>query len=58
MEFILVVAIVMLLACVVGLMRQNDELVEENEFLKERWKKDIERDIQRTEREIARLNRL
>ena len=34
------------------------ELQRENEFLKARWKRDIERDIKRTEREIARLDRL
>lgn len=58
MEFMLVVAIFMLIACVIELMRQNEDLERENEFLKEQWINDIQRDIERTKKEMARLDRL
>ena len=33
------------------------ELERENEFLKERWLNDIKRDIERSKKEMARLDR-
>ena len=58
MELVIIFAVLILFFGAIEVRNYIVELERENEFLKERWKKDIERDIKRTEREIARLDRL
>ena len=58
MKLVIIFAVLILFFGALEVRNYIVELQRENEFLKERWKKDIERDIKRTEREIARLNRL
>ena len=58
MELVIIFAVLILFFGALEVRNYIVELERENEFLKERWKKDIERDIKRTEREIARLDRL
>ena len=57
MELVIIFAVLILFFGALEVRNYIVELERENEFLKERWKKDIERDIKRTEREIARLDR-
>ena len=58
MKLVIILAVLILFFGALEVRNYIVELQRENEFLKERWKKDIERDIKRTEREIARLDRL
>ena len=58
MGLVIILAVLILFFGALEVRNYIIELQRENEFLKERWKKDIERDIKRTEREIARLDRL
>lgn len=58
MQLVIIFAVLILFFGALEVRKYIVELERENEFLKERWKKDIERDIQRTKRETARLDRL
>lgn len=58
MELVIIFAVLILFFGAIEVRNYIVKLEKENEFLRERWKRDIERDIKRTEREIARLNRL
>lgn len=57
MQLVIIFAVLILFFGALEVRKYIVELERENEFLKERWKKDIERDIQRTKRETARLDR-
>lgn len=58
MELVIIFAVLILFFGALEVRNYIVELQRENEFLVKRWKEDIERDIKRTEREIARLDRL